>query len=76
MYVDLSLSFDVFITYKLNKETKKSKKESKAEDNNAKLQVEIQTTHLTITSITAVILAITTGVFISVSFVSILINIR
>jgi hypothetical protein len=45
------------ITYKLNNETKKSRQESKAEDNNARLQVISPTTDFIITSIIAVIFA-------------------
>jgi hypothetical protein len=61
LYIELSLSFDVFITYKLNKDTKKSIVESSAEDNKARLPDISHTTVFIIISITAVIFAIIIG---------------
>jgi hypothetical protein len=44
LYLSFSLSFDFLKTYKLKRETKKSRSESRAEDKTAKLQVKIQVT--------------------------------
>lgn len=68
------MSFDVFITYKLKSDTKKSSVESKAEDNNARLQDIIHTTVFMITRSTAVIFATTIAFFVLSKFELILFN--